>query len=349
MPAYLGVWIVTQRLAMLATDARELCNASIVHKLRGENDLKFARPWVEDFDDPPPGTPGQAAPRRGDRRRPRRGRHRRRVPDPAALDVRHLQLRRRPGRNDQRQPKGRSSVDLSALDATLGEALKRGRGARPRARCAAASASSKGQLRGRRADGRAGKLATTARGHDTLALRTGDSPSLQDDTPKRDARRPGTDAPRERAARRGATWPNSSCRASRRCRTRQRVAQRADARCSATSTSRRLVTPGGYPGDEHILELIRAHAPEGRRLVSSRPACRSRRCALTTSRTHRAAPGRTRIRELGDDEREALLFLIGQQTYPVHERTWPRPCPAHDGGGVRQRWASAEVAGRHPA
>lgn len=125
MPAYLGVWIVTQRLAMLATDARELCNASIVHKLRGSNDIRFVRPWLEDFLDDPAVLDRLTKLQRGEAI----------VVAPDEGDIAGVyQIRAKrtfdTSNSDdalagaQRQPKGRSTVDLAALDTTLGDALR---------------------------------------------------------------------------------------------------------------------------------------------------------------------------------------------------------------------------------
>lgn len=124
MPALIGLWYVTQRLARLATDLRELANASIVHRLRGNNDISAAREWLEDFLDEPPTEIAQLA----------RGEAYVVAPEDGIDVAGRYQIRPKwtfdSSNSDdalagkRREPKGRSTVDLSVLDATLGEALR---------------------------------------------------------------------------------------------------------------------------------------------------------------------------------------------------------------------------------
>jgi hypothetical protein len=332
MPAYLGVWIVTQRLAMLATDARELCNASIVHKLRGANDLRFARPWLEDFLEDRSVLERLTKLRRGEAI----------VVAPDEGDIAGLyQLRPRwtfdSSNSDdalagvQRQPKGRSSIDLSALDATLGEALREaeehdpetlrrrvaalqsevqklragGGGARPSADVAEADRALRQQIR---------ELE-----EELMAARSA-SADLRETVSAQDRELVDTQA--QLTAAREAVELVAALR-------RALTAVLGDVSIAEAESG------AGYPGDEHVLGLIRAHAPAaGAPTLQPVEALRAEYLERTAQRLVDV------VRGLADDEREALLFLIARQAF-TNVNAVAKALSGHDGGGARSRWSKA--------
>lgn len=131
-PAQIGIWLITQRLSRLHTDARELADVSIIHKLRGGNDQKAARSWVEDH------LPDPAAFRRVGMLD--RGEAFVVAPDFDIAGVYHIRMKRTfdssasgsvLSTTDRRPPAGRSAVDLSAVEAALGEAVERAKAEDP--------------------------------------------------------------------------------------------------------------------------------------------------------------------------------------------------------------------------
>lgn len=125
-PAQIGIWLITQRLSRLHTDARELADVSIIHKLRGGNDQKAARSWVEDH------LPDPAAFRRVGMLD--RGEAFVVAPDFDIAGVYHIRMKRTfdssasgsvLSTTDRRPPAGRSAVDLSVVEAALGEVVER--------------------------------------------------------------------------------------------------------------------------------------------------------------------------------------------------------------------------------
>lgn len=131
-PAQIGIWLITQRLSRLHTDARELADVSIIHKLRGGNDQKAARSWVEDH------LPDPAAFRRVGMLD--RGEAFVVAPDFDIAGVYHIRMKHTFDSSasgsvlsqvDRRPPAGRSAVDLSAVEAALGEAVERAKAEDP--------------------------------------------------------------------------------------------------------------------------------------------------------------------------------------------------------------------------
>jgi hypothetical protein len=335
MPAFLGIWLVTQRLAMLATDARELCNASIVHKLRGANDIKFARPWLEDFLDDPALLDRISKLDRGEAF----------VVAPDAGDIAGVYQIRAKWTYDtsnsddalagaQPEPKGRSTVDLAALDTTLGEALREAEEHDPdtlRRRVAALQR----EIEKLRAGGTSTPRRDPGDADETKALRSR-ARGLEDELAAAGAaaaKMRDTIASRERdlavATKRlaVATEMNEIVATLRGALT----ALLGDVSLAAPAT------PSGdsYPGDEHVVALIRSHAPAGERPTLEPVA------ALRADYLERTAQRVVeRIRELDDDEREALLFLLGRQAFAT-TRAVSKALSGNDGQSARERWTRA--------
>lgn len=330
MPAYIGLWVVTQRLAMLATDLRELANASVVHKLRGANDIKFAKPWLENY---------LTDPRLIDRL-PTLGRGEAFVVAPDAGDIAGVfQIRPRrtfdTSNSDDaltgtvRQPKGRSSVDLAALDATLGEALREAEEHDPE------------HLRRRVAEMQAELDRARAGGADAGGA---DGARRRAQELQRDVERARDSA---RAAEQRAAQLEDDLDATR----RSLDTARADLELLDTlrnSLGRLLADvpvgagqpgAGSYPGDEHVLGLIRDNAPAGGTSVTLAPVAKLRSDFLERTAQRLVE----RLRALTADEREVLLFLIGQGTFQTLNAI-AKALSGSDSGSVRARWSKAVSA-----
>jgi hypothetical protein len=332
MPAYIGLWVVTQRLAMLATDLRELANASIVHKLRGANDIKFARPWLENY---------LPDPRLIDRLSTL-GRGEAFVVAPDAGDIAGVfQIRPRhtfdTSNSDDaltgtvRQPKGRSSVDLAALDATLGEALKEAEEHDPE------------HLRRRVAELQA-EL--------DRARTTGSADPAGAEGLRQRAHELQREVERARADARGAEQRAAQLEDDLNATRRSLDAARGDRQLldELRHTLGRLLADvpvgegapagsGAYPGDEHVLNLVRANIPAGGTTVAVTPVAKLRSDFL--ERTAQRLVGR--VGALTTDEREVLLFLIGQGTFQTLNAI-AKALSGSDSGSVRARWSKAVSA-----
>jgi Helicase HerA, central domain len=90
----------------------------------------------------------------------------------------------------------------------------------------------------------------------------------------------------------------------------------------------------GYPGDDHVVRLIHAHAPAGAAGAVLQPVEKLRADYLERS-AHRLVEV---VRSLDADEREALLFLLTQNSF-VTINSITRALSGHDGGGQRNRWS----------
>lgn len=337
MPAYLGIWIVTQRLAMLSTDARELCNASIVHKLRGANDIKFARPWLEDFLDDRAVLDRLSKLDRGEAV----------VVAPDAGDIAGVyQIRPKwtfdtsnsddalAGR--RRQPKGRSSIDLAALDKTLGEALREAEEHDPetlRRRVAGLTAELQ-QLR-------AGQPAARRSADDDDRLRHQLSRITDLEEELMAARNAATDLQKTVASRDGElAAAHGQLDAARDALELVAALRRTlTALLGDVSIANAPAGGDGYPGDTHVIDLIRSHAPADAGAPTMVPVEALRADYL--ERTAQRLVGR--VRDLATDERDALLFLLGRQAFES-TRGVAKALSGNDGETARKRWSGALAA-----
>lgn len=320
MPAYLGFWFVTQRLAMLATDLRELANASIVHRLRGTNDIKFARPWLENYLDDPAVLERIGKLDRGEAF----------VVAPDAGDLAGVyQIRPKwtfdTSNSDDAfegkrpEPKGRSTIDLSALDATLGEALREAEEHDPEAlRRRVAEL----QARLDKADANGGDPAEIASLRERAEGAETQARQLQEELMS--ARGALADAQAELDAARSATDLVATLR-------RALTALLGDVTIAQAAAGGE-----GYPGDQHVLGLIRAHAPAAAGGPALMPveALRADYLERTAQRLV------TIVSDLEADEREALLFLLGHQTF-ISINATAKALTGNDSGSTRARWSKA--------